>query len=227
MTKVTIDLRFVFIERELSALGEFLSIIEPQIRFLTDQDRLHTRARWAEQRYKWDDADLQLELQELDERATNVFPRLLRNPFLVSIWATYENGVVEIADNLAQKEKVGRQFTRRRKENFLDAALSYFAGTLHRPLDENSSRLERLRTLVLLRNVIAHSNGEQRTMQPARRRAVIALLGRQPGVGTLNDYFIASAEYVASAYADASGSLRSLIMAVRGPAVRPQLDAGQ
>lgn len=226
MSRFTFDLRFVFIERELSALGDFLTIIEPQVKFLSDQDNVRTRAGWKEKGYKWEDADLQLELQELDERITNVFPRLLRNPFLVSVWATYENGVSEIANNLAQTGDVANPFTRKRDDNFIDAASKYFSGTLHRPLDVDAGRLDRLRTLVLLRNVIAHSNGEQRSMQPARRKAVIALLNHQPAIGTLADYFIASAEYVASAYADVAGSLRSLILDVRGPAVRPILDAG-
>ncbi len=220
MVKITVDFRFVFLERELWALSEFYDVIEPQIKYLQDQDRIRSHARWKELGYEWEDADLQLELQDLDQRAKTVFPRLLRNPFVVTLWAAWESGIPQVAADLARTKKV-RRFRKLPRRSFLDSAVEYFTSTLHFPLDLDATRLARLRTLQTLRHVIAHANGEQRSVPRGQWSRLAAIVAQDATIATLEDYVIVSESFLATAHADVVGSLRELIQRVRGPAVRP------
>jgi hypothetical protein len=220
MPKFTLDLRFVFLERELWALGEFLKVIEPQVTYLCDQDRIQTHARLSEQGYTWDDADLQLGLQDLDQRARIVFPRLLRNPFLVTLWAAYESGVAQIAADLARTTNTGLMLRDIRAHNSLDSAIKYYAEVVRTVLDLDNDRLGRLARLQALRNVVAHANGEQRAVSSERWNAVEKLLAGMPEVSVHDGYLIVSEEYLTAAYRDVSESLLDLIQRVRGPSVR-------
>lgn len=217
---VKLDLRFVFLERELGALEEFLQVIEPQVSWLRAQDDIQTHARLKEQGLDWDDGDLQLELQYLDQRATTIFPRLLRNPFLVGLWAAYENGVKEIGDDLKRTTESMLGIRDVRGDDFIDGARKYYS-VVGVPLDLDPKRLDRLRDISKLRNIIAHANGEQRSVGADKWKAVESVVGRVPTVTVTDGYLILSAEYIAEAYRDVSDSLGDLIDRVRGPVIQP------
>ncbi len=220
MPKFTFDFRFVNIERELWGLGEFLKTVEPQVHYLRDQDQAQTHARLREQRLDWDDPDTQIALQELDMRAKTVFPRLLRNPFIVTLWAAFESAIVEIADNLASRRKLRLRLRDVRGQNFLDGASKYYSAVAGMPLDTEDIRLERLGDLLGVRNVVAHANGLQLSVPREKWRTVERVLIKQPSISVVDGYLVLSEAYLASAYGDVNAATLDLINRVRGPAVR-------
>ncbi len=222
MTRLHLDFRFVGIERELWALEQFLRVVEPQIGYLRDQDRIRTEAALREARYKWEDPETQEAFQDLDERAESVFPRFLRAPFLISLWACYESAIFEIAAERGQALSSKLRLRDIRGDDFLDGAQRYFDAVLGELLEEDPVRLRTLADLLVIRNILAHANGQARLISPERLRNLKLVLARHPSVVLDDDYLRPSPDLLTTCYAAVEGSLRALVNRIRGgPAVRP------
>ena len=90
---------------DLQALGLYLDTVEQQLDFLRDQwrGRLNADLRAAtEDESGW----LQ---QESEIREAHV-TRLLRGGFIISLWASYESGVSEVANLLEDAKRLPRKF---------------------------------------------------------------------------------------------------------------------
>ena len=213
--RIRFDPRFVEIEHELWALGEYLQWVEPQIEELRLKDKERIEKELSDQGLPWDDADVQVAYQEIQERAENVFPRFLRGPFLTALWASYESGVKELADNIARSQSLDLRLKNIQGKHFVDEAERYFNTVLEIFLDQDDGRLERIADLLQIRNIFAHANGQERGVPKEKRPKIADLLSRN-GIGFVDGYLNASPEYLARAFEDVDGSLRTLVNKVRG-----------
>jgi hypothetical protein len=216
MTRITVDFRFIEIEKEIWAVGEYLKTVSSQTNYLIDQDRIRTEAMLKEAGATWDDADTQLEFQDMHERALTVFPRFMRAPCITAIWACYESGTIELADYVAKSTNKKLRLRDVRGDHFLDAAVKYYSTVLATPLDESDDRIARLKDLMVLRNAVAHANGLARAVPPDKWKAVEELARRRPNLSIEDGYVNPSEEYLQEAYSDMSSSLRALVLRVRG-----------
>ena len=217
MTKTRIDFRFIQIEYELWAIGQFLDIVEPQIKFLTDQDPLRTFAKLRAGSY--DDADIDFATQELRERKKYVIPRFMRGSFLVALWACYEAGITELAAYRQSEIGAKIDINELRAGDFLSRARRYFDAVLSTSLDLIPERLSRLSDTYQVRNAFAHANGQQGAMsEKAWRRLEPALkrLGIPPDQSRGSGLVIPSETFLRQAFDDANGSLRALMARLRG-----------
>lgn len=219
MPHISFDMRFVENEYDLWALGEFHSVIEPQLQYLRDQDRVRAMAELAEQGAA-DDEAWALAHQELDERAEHVLPRFFRGPFIVALWAAYESTLVNVADRLAEAREKTLRLADIRGGNLLDRARKYFDGYLDFPLDADAARTRRIADLYQIRNTLVHGNGQLRSRSREQRKILSKVLARYPTLSTERDTLLISAEYTRDILRDVDQSARDLVLRARGrPAV--------
>ncbi len=205
-----IDFRFVEVEWELWALGQYLSLLEPQIAQLGKEAETRAYAKLAPG--ETDEGEISLASSEAYEMQEKVIPRFMRGPFLVAVWACFEAAVAHIADQMRKDLGVDLWFGELRGEHFLDRARRYFTAVLRSPFDDDASRYARLCDLQRVRNSLAHSNGQRAAMSDDAWKKLVEALKRN-GVTIENheDALILTAEYTKAAYADAEGCLRCLI----------------
>ncbi|MYB43817.1 MAG: hypothetical protein F4X74_02595 [Acidimicrobiia bacterium] len=154
--RIKLDLRLLNALIELEMLDEYLDLIEAHIRASTKEAADESRA----QSYNLDRVDWHILNQRLDWRVEFVLSRVLRNSFLVTLFAVYETIVTEVA-NLVQKKtgvatslsdiSTPRAFTKRAKR--------YYKKEIRFDLSTCNERWKRIRLLSYLRNAIVHRNG--------------------------------------------------------------------
>lgn len=122
---------------------------------------------------KWD-----IPHQLHDYKVEITLPRILRNPFLVSLFAVYESTVTEIADFIREEKGLKLRLGDIRRSGFLDQAQLYYKHILQFELSTDNERWKRLKILSVLRNAIAHTNGRWDAIKEKDR----CRLMRQEGV---------------------------------------------
>lgn len=214
---VRIDLRYVDIEYELWALGQFLELIEPQIKRLQEQDQAKIFEELRQKGWDHDEYELQRASEELHERQNFVIPRFMRGPFLIALWACYEAGVGELADG--RRREIGAKLSMQeiRGGDFLGRARRYFDAVLGIPLDTDEARYARLAELSIVRNSLAHANGQQCWMRKGDWECVSGTLARYGAPpGDSRGVIVIPDAYLRRAYDDVNSSLLDLVFRVRG-----------
>ena len=220
MTRLRLDLRFVEIEREIAALLHFVNQLEGGIQQLIDQDRVKTEREIRGAHQAWDEPEIRMAHDALEDRAVNVYPRMMRGPFVVLLWACYESAVYGIARERQGALNARLALKNIRGEHFLDAALRYFAAVLNEPLDTDDDRLRQLEDLLIVRHVIAHGNGQAHLINKTARRRLASVLQRTPTLGLDDEYLRISHQFLLDCYDAVDMSLSALIDRIRGPSVR-------
>lgn len=164
-------LRLSRVSVEVSILNEHLELIEEQIKRGEKEAKckLDTEIRGLTP----DDEDSwSRPHDEYDYQVEVTLPRILRNPFLVSLFAVYESAVTTIAE-LVQEEK-GQKIAidDLRGRGFLNRSKRYYRHILQFDLSTDNERWKRLMVLSDLRNAIAHSNGRYEAISKELRRRI-------------------------------------------------------
>jgi hypothetical protein len=212
-SRVSIEFRYVVVDHELWALGEMLKVLEPAI---TRAGDLYETSRFEElSRSGWeaDDAERSFASQDVYEMRRSILPRLIRGPFVVALWATFEGGVTSIAAEKSVEVQAEIQLFEL-KGAFLQRARRYFGAVLGVPFTIDPERTQRLMALYSVRNAFAHSNGRKEGVSDEQWRALEERLDRVmfDSSGTM---LILSREYLEAAYEDVSESLNDLLAAAR------------
>lgn len=216
MPHINVDFRFIEIEYELWALDHLRATLEDQISYLRDQDTLKTFAELREHGWEHDEAERQIAAQELDERQDYVLPRFLRGPFVVSLWACYESAVRELADYFRRVRQAKLELRDIRADNELLQFKKYYRDVLSVSLDDVPDRLAFMDDLRLVRNAIAHANGQRRAMTAGKWNMTAEALARR-GV-TVDDYrgvIVLTDAFLREAYDTTNVSLRALVARAR------------
>lgn len=210
MPPLNFYLRFVELSYEVWALGEHLKVIEPQLQFLRDQGALHVAADLRERGVEGDDSERQLAYQEYWDRTDNILPRYFRGTFLIALWAVYESSVQEVADHHRVQKKLTRRMPKR-GGSFPKRARDYFDREIQEVLDLKSGRLDRIDDLYVIRNALAHANGQLRWVAPDKLQELEGVLAKHPQLLVDDRFIVPTTEFLHVAYSDIDGSLRSLV----------------
>ena len=114
------------------------------------------------------------------------YPRILRNPFLVSLFSLYESAVRQIAERIREEEGVEEPMSR--SGGFLKNARRYYEEILDFKLSKSCKHWRRLVLLSHLRNALAHTNGNIETIHPDR----LTHLLKQPGIHEEGGFIVVS-----------------------------------
>ena len=142
---------------ELSTLETHIELIEEQITRGEEAAKRQFQDKWRESN-RDDEAEWYQLRQERDYQVDFVLPRVLRVPFLVTLFTVYEAAVTQIA-SLVQKKKGIQISVEDLKGGLLDRAKKYYGNVLEIQLSQDDRHWQRISLLFDLRNSIAHTNG--------------------------------------------------------------------
>ncbi|MDI1258996.1 hypothetical protein [Aquabacterium sp.] len=141
----------------LSALKEALKATEESIEHLIDQYPTRSGRILAQKRMHQDDVDLEILI--LQKNTEELFPRVFRGGFLVSLWAVFESGIKDLAEYTRNQRNLPFGLQDLRGGDFLEQSERFFRATLQiEPFPEKGIR-KRIEYLKGFRNAIAHHDG--------------------------------------------------------------------
>ena len=203
--KIKLDFRLLEVSMELSTLEKHLELIEAQI------ERGQKEA-WSSREAKTmelepdDEAEWSFIVQEYDYQVGFVLPRVLRNPFLVSLFAVYESAVTEIAKAMQRKKGVGISIDGL-KGDFLQRSKNYYEHVLQFQLTLSNDIWQRLMLLSDLRNAIAHTNGRLDIISSRTRQRILKSEGAKEELGCL----VVEGAFLKETFAFVKDDLESLV----------------
>lgn len=216
MAKFTVDWRFIEIEYELWALGQSLTQLEGLVAFFRDNATEQIFLSLKNTGWDQDDAEVQLANQEAAELEDVVVPRFVRGPFLVSLWACFEAGVIEVTNAHSKRARLPLGLGDIRGEGFLEKTRKFYEALVKLPFVDNESHYNTLLDIQRIRHALAHSNGQRRAMSSAAWRRVVDAAKRQDTL--VNDYrgfVILTHAFLQRSYDVVNTSLRALISRAR------------
>ena len=177
------------IRRELNTLTIHLELIEEQVVQARIKAKEELDAKIVEMKQfpeHYDESSWDLAHLKYRSLVEVTYPRILRNPFLVSLFSLYESAVRQIAERIREEE--GLEQRMRRDGSFLRNARRYYEEILEFKLSKSSDHWHRLVLLSHLRNALAHTNGNIETIRPKR----LAHLLKQPGIHEEGGFIVVS-----------------------------------
>ena len=180
---IKFDLRLVGVSMELSTLETHIELIEEQITRGEEAAERQFRDKWRELNCD-DEAEWDLLRQERDYQVDFVLPRVLRVPFLVTLFTVYEAAVTETA-GLVQKKKGIQISIDDLKGGLLDRAKKYYGSVLELELSQDDRHWQRISLLFDLRNSIAHTNGRLDLVNSKRKRKILMNAGVSEYLGCI------------------------------------------
>ena len=144
----------------------------------------------------------------------HIIPLFFRNPALVSLWAIYESSVIEIADHLNDQKRNSKKMKNYRKKerelSFLDRSFDYFQNILKVDLCSNSV-FKKLDKVIVLRNVIAHCNGNLENVRENNRNTIIEWVKEDIDIDIYQGDLLISERFLKENYLIVKNSLCDLI----------------
>ena len=203
-----IDLRLIEIEMELSTLQTHIEMIEEQVKQGEEVAKCELHDKWQElrklncaDRTEWD-----ILHQERDLQVDFVLPRVLRVPFLVTLFTVYEAAVTEIASHV-QKEKGLQISIDDLKGSLLDRAKKYYSNVIELRLSTDNQHWQRIKLLSDLRNAIVHTNGRLDLMSSKRKKKIL----KNDGVSEYWGCIVVDANFLRESFAIIKEELEELM----------------
>ena len=194
--RMTVDFRLVETLFELSALEKHLKLVEEQLKHSAQLDKQGLEEILEKYGLTPDDVDWHWETDEYSRNVGFVYPMVLRNSFLVSLYSTTESATTEIA-RLIQKKKAQKvALDNIRRGGFLDRAKKYYKQIPDFNLCENNQTWERLRILAGLRNAIVHANGRLEMANKKNRNQINKWIKLDMGIECRHGYILVSEQFV-------------------------------
>jgi hypothetical protein len=201
VVKLNVEFRLLETRIELSGLGHARELMEKQIQLLSMQRKVEADAELrvlAEQGVEWEDGEIQLALQERGYAIEHLYPRLFRGPFLVTLWATYEAGLKEVARFVKRAKRIELDIDEIAGFDVRKKAKRYFEAVLGVNFGPDPSRAGDIGKLYKVRNAFAHANGRLRSLTPDVLKTVESMIAEGHLEETLG-YIVPTQTYVAAA----------------------------
>ena len=201
-----IDFRLLELSMDISTLESHIDLIEKQIVQGEEaaerefQDRL--RESNAQGEDQWD-----LLHQEKYFRVEFVLPRVLRGPFLVTLFSVYETAMTEIAKLIQARRGIQSSLDDRRGD-LLRRAKKYYSNVPDFELSKDNQHWERLTQLSDLRNAIAHSNGRLNMIRPITDKEKLLKID---GVNDRLGYIVVDKKYLEQTFKLVKAELEGLV----------------
>ena len=184
-----IDPALLPVHTELDTLTIHLELIEEQVVQARTKSKEALDAKIVEMKQfteHYDQSSWDLSHDEYHYLVEVTYPRILRNPFLVSLFSLYESAVRQIAERIREEEGLDQRM--RKDGNFLRNARRYYEEILDFKLSKSCKHWRRLLLLSDLRNALAHTNGNVETIRPERLEHLL----KQPGIHEEGGFIVVS-----------------------------------
>ena len=188
------DLRFAEFFHELYALQDYIDSIESQLPDLIIKEKKKAHEKLSKLNYEDDPFEYQAFEREAYELVEDVLPRYFRNPIIVTLWAIFESGIIEIAKEVKDQRNLPISL-KDINGDFLERTNKYFNHVIEIPIEIRGKSWQQIRTLYLLRNAIAHCNGRVENIRNDSNRKKIEQL-ESKGISTINGNVMCSPDFI-------------------------------
>lgn len=205
----------VDIKYEMSMLREKLELIREQIEVQGEKNKAATDQ-------KIEDADLDTSnprdedeywyyVDEHNHLVYDVLPRIIVNPFAVSVWAFYESSLREMANLIKENEEASLSFNDISGNYIVDQTEKYFEYVLGFPTFYDRKTKDRLSKIAQIRNAVAHGNGSLESL--GSRLADSVREGEVEGVdiSRVGNYFVLRVGFAEWAFETIQSNIEKII----------------
>ena len=160
-----------------------------------------------------------------DEHFKVRLPRILYNPFLVSLYTVYESAVTRIASLIQEEKGQSSSLGAVKKGDFLDRAKKYYQHVLNFELSNNNQSWERLKILADLRHAIAHANGHLEMVTERKKKKIEQWIENDIGIEEYDRDIVVSRFFVKETFELVKATLDDLgarYNELKGASIVPQ-----
>ena len=218
----TFDFRFIEIFHELYALENYMNSIESQLPDLIKKEEEKAYENIRKKQCENNPIECQQMEQELYELIEDVLPRYFRNQIIVTLWAIFESAIIKIAKKVKDQKKIPISLNDINCD-FLEKTNKYFNHILKISIDTRGSSWQHLRKFYLLRNSIAHGNGQLDNIKNTEdRNKIIQWENENIGITTMGGNLICSSDFIRRTYAVVSKVLENMTERVQSKYPKPK-----
>lgn len=198
------------IRSELFTLRDHLQFIEKEITRSQKIERRRLDNLINKKRLSVEDEEMKIAKYEYDYKVEFLLPRLLRAPFLISLYAVYESAINDIAKLLKERQSQYLSINDIQGDP-LEKAYKYFKHILKFDLYVNNDDWIKIKMLLDLRNAIAHANGRIDMLNEKTSKKVIKWQLNKIGLSSRHGYMIIEASLAKELYDAVRLTLNNLI----------------
>lgn len=207
-----VDFRFLEVSLELDSLNDLLVTIE-------DQEKSLSKLRLEEVNKQINSDSEEVEEWEILKhkyyyQTEHIYPKSFRGSYIVTLWATAESTLIEIANYIQFKKEVKLNFSDIRGNNIINRLEKYFTRVLGFKFFVRETLLK-FDELYLLRNCFAHANGRMDALKDNDRNRLNKINEDMRLFEDNNGYILVHMEYLHSAYKLIRSELNLLIDQVK------------
>lgn len=194
------DFRFVELFHELYALEDYIDSVESQLPDLIKKEEEKAYNMLNEKGYGNDPIERNQVEQQLYELIEEVLPRYFWGPLLVTLWAIFELGLVEIAREVKDQQNQTIKLNDLRG-NVLERSDKYFNHILRLNLNTEDESWAHLQMFCVLRNALTHANGRIDNLKGEKERDKINKWSKDNiGISQTNGVLVFTPEFVKKTY---------------------------
>ena len=208
--KFHLDFRLEDVSMELDTLAEHYKLIKKQISHLNQLEDKSRAEYCKENSLTPDDGDWDIARQEFDHKVEFLFPRFFWGPFIVSLYAVFEASLTEIA-NLMKKTKNHGIAINDLRGDFLERAKKYYKYVLNFKLYNDDSDWHLIKTLIDIRNAIAHTNGRMDSLNETVNKRIKKLEKQNIGVSIYYNYVLIDSNFSWNVFSAVTSILENLV----------------
>lgn len=208
--KIDFDFRLLDVSMELHALEDHYELIEKQLAHLAIVEQAALSEYRQKEHLSPEDPEWDISSQEFNHKVEFLLPRFFWGSFIISLYAVYETGVIEIA-NLLQKSQNQEIGINDLRSDFLERAKKYYKSILKFELCSDAKTWERINMLSVLRHALAHANGRVDMMNDKTKRKINAWKKQNIGVAIDSNYLIIEPKFAKHTFEMINVSLRDLV----------------
>lgn len=202
---LNMDFRYpgIEIKVELIVLQAYLSQIENGVKSVCE-------SYISAEMKKYSDSDFH-EYQHVYQIAEDEMPRIIRIPFIVTIYAIFENSVARLLDYAKMKEEKELSLKDINGKSPISTQNKYMKHVLGYEYQFSNKIMRDIGQINTVRNYIAHCNGNIGSLSEDKIKKLKSISGKVVGLSIEQDVIDISYQYLESSMHTIESSLRELM----------------
>jgi len=199
------DIRYpgIEIKVELIVLQAYLSQIENGVKSVCESYISEEKKKYPKSEYH--------EYQHIYHIAEDEMPRIIRIPFIVTIYAIFENSVARLLDYAKMKEEKDLSLKDINGKSPISTQNKYMKHVLDYEYQFSNKIMEEIGQINTVRNYIAHCNGNIGSLSEDKIKKLKNISGKVIGLSIESDVIDISYQYLESSMRTVESSLRELM----------------
>lgn len=179
-------------------LEEYLKRLSEVVQYARDQALVRFRAEIQRKAPSLSTGDLEEKLDEIKWITEDLVPRFFLGAFVVALWAAFESEITRLANYVRTREHTRLVIADLRDANTRRRLQLYIEIVMHQPLEVDPALCSRIDELLLVRNCLAHANGDLSFQREERRKQVDNLVSANIGVAIRDNSVVVNEAFLKS-----------------------------